>query len=150
MHAKHLANTLSFLVLIQRNIGDKHRPCGRTRPTNDMVMRKLQANAVKTSMPPGNTSDIVFLNELKPSDVRGASFFYIRKSIPRAHVAEQLPHVRPTNQAPLVVICMNAFRSHCASSMDLTVAVGSLDRYRLCGVPWRGLHHSHLILDLKS
>ena len=60
-----------------RHIGKK--ACGRIRPTNDMVMRTQQANAVKTSMRPGNTSDIVFLNELKPSDVRMALFFHIRK-----------------------------------------------------------------------
>ena len=41
-------------------------------------VRTQQANAVKTSMRPGNTSNIVFLDELKPSDVlqKAASYRY--------------------------------------------------------------------------
>ena len=55
----------------------------------------------------------------------------------QAHIAQQLPHVRPTKRAPLIITCLKLLRSHGAPLIDLTIAVDSLHRYRLYGIPWR-------------
>ena len=114
------------------SLGSPGRPCEQ----GDNAESSETASGPEISMRFGETSDMVFLNDLGSfgffKKCAKSSFFKVTKSIPQASTIQQPPYMTPTKHAALISALTKNPRGHATLSLGLhllvrtTIAISSM------------------------